>query len=59
MQRLRVLHVAREVIEPVEEIVGGIVPAGSELLLLGLGVEVFAAIAEAGQGGGDRYGYAG
>jgi hypothetical protein len=38
--------------------VGRVVPAGPQVLLLGLGVEVLARVAEAGQGGGGRYGCA-
>jgi hypothetical protein len=59
VQALRVLHVASERVEPIELAVGGVVPTGSEILLLGFGVEVLARVAEAGQGGGGRYGCAG
>jgi hypothetical protein len=59
MQALWILHVAGERVEAVELTAGGVVPAGSQVLLLGFGVEVFAAVAEARQGGGGRYGCAG
>ncbi len=58
VQGLRILHVASERVEAVELAIGRVVPAGSEVLLLGLGVEVLAAVAEAGQRGCCRYGCA-
>ena len=54
VQRLRVQHVACERVQSVEPTIGGVVPAGAEVLLLGLRVEVLAAVAEAGQRGGYR-----
>jgi len=59
VQALWVLHVARKRIEPVELSIGRVVPAGTEVLLLGFGVEVLAAVAKAGQGAGCRQGCAG
>ena len=48
MQRLRVLHVAREGIEAIEPASGGIVEPGAEVLLLDVAVEMFAAVKQAG-----------
>ncbi len=56
VQALRVLHVARERIEPVEASVDWVVEAGSQVLLLCLGVEVLAGVTERGCRSGRIYG---
>ena len=56
VQALGIRHVAGGRVETVEAAVGRIVPAGSVVLPLGSGVEVFAGVAEAGQASRTGYG---